>query len=405
MKNVWFALSKQVYVSFAEENSVFLYHTGNGQHLASNMPHAKELIRNVYLPDNLGVLNLDDIVVDDDLLKFINDLLKTNMCTVIDKNEHVQKPINFLPILNLQNDVEKLIQMGEENMIGENVSDYLTRAVLHINEECRQSCPHCDLQFCQTMCCTKGKFSNVMPSETINKLLEQLSHTQTKVIDIIGGDIGLYPNTYELLNIFRQYKQYSYHIWIHVANVNNIILKEKYLKKEIILTFPYDIVKVEQLSSESNCIFHFLVENDSHVRMADDTIKLLDSEKYCIEPVFNGNNMDFFEDNVFLNENDIFSDKIDMREIFCHQKVNTNYFGKLHFFADGSVRANINSAVLGYFPQMHVLELIYEELVCNTAWRKIRTGKECDNCHLKYLCPSPSNYESVIGKENLCKIH
>ena len=121
--------------------------------------------------------------------------------------------------------------------------------------------------------------------------------------------------------------------------------------------------------------------------------------------MFNGNNMDFFEDNVFLDKNDIFSDKIEMREIFCHQKVNTNYFGKLHFFADGTVRANVNSAVLGYFPQMQILEFIYEELIRNTAWRKIRTGEKCDNCHLKYLCPSPSNYEFVIGKDNLCKIH
>lgn len=93
-----------------------------------------------------------------------------------------------------------------------------------------------------------------------------------------------------------------------------------------------------------------------------------------------------------------------MREIFCHQKVNTNYFGTLEFYVDGSVRANANTPIIGSFPESNVLEIIYRELLVNTAWRKIRDGEICSNCNYNYLCPSPSNYELIIAKENLCNI-
>lgn len=40
----------------------------------------------------------------------------------------------------------------------------------------------------------------------------------------------------------------------------------------------------------------------------------------------------------------------------------------------------------------------------NTAWRRIREEEPCNLCLYQYLCPSPSNYEAVIGKTNLCHV-
>ena len=140
------------------------------------------------------------------------------------------------------------------------------------------------------------------------------------------------------------------------------------------------------------------------VEQAEHLIAGIKAERCEWVPIFNGENLKFFEDNVFLNEDDIMSAPVSMREIFCHQKLNTNYFGRLHFFADGEVKADVNKEAVGRFPEKNVLELIYEELTRNTAWRCVRGGVRCSGCRFRYLCPSPGNYETVIGKENLCHV-
>lgn len=38
------------------------------------------------------------------------------------------------------------------------------------------------------------------------------------------------------------------------------------------------------------------------------------------------------------------------------------------------------------------------------AWFKVRDEIPCKNCCNKSLCPSPSNYEIVTNRVNLCNI-
>lgn len=79
-------------------------------------------------------------------------------------------------------------------------------------------------------------------------------------------------------------------------------------------------------------------------------------------------NLDFISQNVFLDEKEILSEKIEMRTIFCNQKLNSNFFGSLSVFPDGSVKVNTNTPVIGKFPDNSLLELIYKELTSNTRF-------------------------------------
>ncbi len=91
-------------------------------------------------------------------------------------------------------------------------------------------------------------------------------------------------------------------------------------------------------------------------------------------------------------------------EIFRNQKLNSNFFGKLYVLPDGSVKANMNSTILGNINTNSLLEIIYLELHKNTAWRKVRDEEPCNACLYQFLCPAPSNYEMVISEPNLCNI-
>jgi len=115
-------------------------------------------------------------------------------------------------------------------------------------------------------------------------------------------------------------------------------------------------------------------------------------------------NKHFFEANVYLTKEDVFSKSLSFREIFARQKLNTNFFGSLTLMPDGKAYANVNSPVLGNIETESMLDLINKEMNENTAWRKTRNATPCTDCLYQYLCPSPANYEHAIGKPNLCHI-
>ncbi len=84
--------------------------------------------------------------------------------------------------------------------------------------------------------------------------------------------------------------------------------------------------------------------------------------------------------------------------------MNTHFFGILTVSANGEVYSNVNNIALGNIADSNLLDLIGKEMTENLSWRKIRDKQPCCDCLYQYLCPSPSNYEIVMNKQNLCHI-
>jgi pseudo-rSAM protein len=84
--------------------------------------------------------------------------------------------------------------------------------------------------------------------------------------------------------------------------------------------------------------------------------------------------------------------------------MNTNFFGALYIYPDGTVKANPNTASIGKLIDTDILQIAETELIKNSAWRKIRDQEPCCQCLYQFLCPSPSNYEFAIGRPNLCHV-
>ena len=49
-------------------------------------------------------------------------------------------------------------------------------------------------------------------------------------------------------------------------------------------------------------------------------------------------------------------------------------------------------------------ELTSNEIKYGKSWLRLREQGICNTCRYKWICPSPSNYEFEIGKQNLCHI-
>jgi len=120
-------------------------------------------------------------------------------------------------------------------------------------------------------------------------------------------------------------------------------------------------------------------------------------------PVYNGENMDFFDSNVFINKDEIVTTNLSKREIFMRQAINIFHFGKLTVLPDGNVYADVNQAPLGTIDDT-TYSIVYKEFTEGKSWLRIRDFAPCKGCIYQWLCPSPSNYEIAIGRFNLCHV-
>jgi pseudo-rSAM protein len=394
-----------VYFSKADDK-ILLYNTNTGEYIENSFPICKQLITDIYEPKNLGIIDLVAKYLEDtDAIEFINEIIEKDFGKRIEVKPNMPKLINLLPILNLQDDIDRLRE-DEEHNVGEKSLQYLNELNIYLNNVCHLNCLYCDLYSKQIKSCNKEKNNTYIQADKIKEILDSLEYAPLKRVNFLGGNIFDYPFLKELTESIKGY-DFDFHYWVHIKNLRNIDL-EIDSHKDILIDFPIDIELVKQsiknYKENKKVIYHFLIENDSQYEETNAIIKATEIANYQIVPVYTGANISFFENNIYLEKKDIFASPISHRIIFCNQKLNSNHFGKLYVLADGSVKANMNTSTLGNIYKNSLLDIISTELNQNTAWRVIRNETPCNQCLYQYLCPPPSNYEVAIGKPNLCHV-
>ena len=172
----------------------------------------------------------------------------------------------------------------------------------------------------------------------------------------------------------------------------------------VVLIDSDDLKRIEILPDIDNVQWNFIVASDSDLGKIN-ALPQIENRRTKILPFYNGENLDFFAENVFMELDDIIENPIDRKNIFRHQTLNDNFFGKLFIMPSGDVYSNLLMPPIGNLSTCTIKELVYKELDEGNVWLKTRnTVSPCKNCLNKDLCPSISNYEFVIGKYNLCHV-
>lgn len=127
-------------------------------------------------------------------------------------------------------------------------------------------------------------------------------------------------------------------------------------------------------------------------------------KKYNFRPKYTGNNINFFEENIYLTKDDILSTSISIKDIFSNQSINIYDFGKINIMPNGDAYANINHPSLGNIYTHSIHEIVSKEIEEGKSWFRVRNQEPCCNCIYQWLCPSPSNLEIEIGRPNLCHV-
>jgi pseudo-rSAM protein len=409
-KDYWFALKSHVYVEF-KSNKMLLYDTHTGNHIETVFEPAIALISQMYKPENLGVTLLSkELQKDADVQNFIKETMEKQMGDLLETEKVPVKPVRLIPILNLQKDIDKLKSKQEiETFIGKDIINYLLEVNIYLNDKCDRTCRQCKKYCTQIRCCTANHTDKELSVTELESIFRQIKYSPVGRINISGGNIlkdGSVNKLQEALSPFGDTFQNVIHYYLHYENYEqNEALKSS--KLELIVNFPINEKSFNQAYSmidKEKTTVHFIVENENQYSVAEELIETLNIEKYTVLPFYTGENFSFFEDNLFTSEEEIFSETLSIREIFRNQKLNSNFFGTLYIFPDGTVKANMNTNPLGNIDSNTILEFLYKELQENTAWRKVRNSYPCDKCLYQFLCPAPSDYEISTGRINFCNI-
>lgn len=403
MKKYWLYILSHTYCN-VKDNGFILYNTLTAEYIVSNSLTIAHYLRELTKPENMGSIQIGEKLLRSvDFKDFWRQFTKKRLGGLVPIKNMTEKPIIMLPILNLQRDYDRIKKLDYMEK-GERLNRYLWEMDIYLNEKCEHNCPYCTEYIKQVHCCTKGN-KKIMSNELLSIIANQTRNTALMKINFFGKDaIQNIPN---IEHSFRDFKG-SICIFRHFKDWNKSLFHVKY-NDNVIVTFPieHDTIVGEWKKNEdvSNITFHFIVCSESEINMAEEIINYLCINQYYIYPFYTKANKDFVRRVFAQSKEDILSESIiSFRKIFSRQKMNNNFFGKLTIMPDGSVSTIKGEKILGNLYKDSLMQIIYRELLENTAWRRIRNQLPCSNCLLQYLCPSPSTYEKAMGINNICLV-
>lgn len=406
-KTYWFGILPHVYY-VKKGVRILLYNTQNGSYIVSSDASVIALTEEMHLKNNLGIIELTQCQLQHSTIAtFVQESKEKNICKLQERMPNSPKPVQLMPILNLQRDVEKLKQ-DKNRSVGEGIMDYLTDVTVVLNEECSCCCPGCGHYEKQFFHCLKGKPRQELAAESIIQFFETIRYAPLRRLSFTGGDVFSYRQWDELRNYFVG-NGITPCLGVHYLNViGEKVDKLKDYPFEIFVTFPMNeklfLERLEFLDGFT-VKYLFSVASEDECSIADTIIQKYNIVNYEFRPFFNGYNLSFFEKEVFLTSDDLATMPVEQRVVFAHQKMNTNFFGQIVLLPNGDVKVNPNGKVLGNIHHDHISNMLEKELVGTDFWRKIRDQKPCVDCLFQFICPSPSNYETVIGRPNLCTLY
>jgi pseudo-rSAM protein len=420
-KSYWLYLQPFVYLSVKKDRAI-LYNTHNGffrEYRGNN--GVMRILRKLDDIRNMYVIPLKAGAVTPEVLGFIKEIRGGFCGDIVDAACSEKKPFQFKPMPRVFQTTRlmtfepklKLLQRDE-------IEEYLEVLDIYINNECSLDCAVCKTAYKQFPHCTKkGNRKNELTLRDLNILLEELKISPIYQLNILGGNILKHS---QLLDITRTLNGFSFKkdYYIHYLNAADnpgwlaAVSKEPLNTIHLLVSLPVDKVDKEVLSkvrgkmkdSGVNYEVHFLVEASGDM----DVIETLCAEEepgaIHLHPYFNGRNLRFFSENIFIDKEAVIESGPGMKKIFSNMIINSLNFRRLTVMSGKDVYANPVHPKIGKLGRESIFDIVRKELVKARSWGKVRKNvAPCKGCEFNALCPPISNYEYALGKYNLCTIH
>ena len=381
----------------------FMYDTEQNKGFEfANSGVVKQICNKLNNVDNLYCVEIAEKYFNDsDFTSWVYGIVKNGMGSISEKRETEVKPISLPPILNLYRNIRRGKRLPE--YVGRRIQEYLHEVVIYLNG-CKTDKDYAK-QFVY-----KPNCSAVLPIEKLQAFLVSLSHKS--VIRLAGDNIFGYP---EIASVVDMARSKSIKLYCHITckDIIGAKIPNPLVYSDVAFNVLCNITDntrkeigeaIQILNSFNNNIkWEFIVESDADCKAVDEIVRELSlgGSSIILTPFFTGDNLLFFEKNVFLTKEDVQALCLSKRNVFAHQILNTNKFGKLTIFPNGEVYANINHPPIGMI-DTPINDMIYKELSKGVSWLDIRDQEPCESCVYQWLCPSPTNYEIAMKRANSC---
>ena len=206
-KNYWLVIAPYVYCCIKGKKAL-LYNTKNWEYLEVENENVIGLLRQLHKRDNLGAVFCEGKMLTELCYSnFISDFVLKEMGGVIDVASFPDKPIQMMPILNLQCDVDKLQQI-EDRGIGENILFNLLEINVFLYNVCDHHCLYCSKYSQQNLCCrvAETETSQVLDISALKSIIAQIRYGVVGRLNLFGGNIWKYPNYNDIPFVTASYQ-------------------------------------------------------------------------------------------------------------------------------------------------------------------------------------------------------
>ncbi len=376
----WLTIEPYVYVSITKKN-VLLYNTLDGETIESNEIEVIELLQEVLKKENYGVISLSaKRLQNKNINVFIKELRERYMGDIIDIALSKEKPIQLLPFFNFVDSERFEIYKRHNFSLERNILENLLEVSIHVDSTTNST-----------------------------KLLSFLQSLPERLTFNVIGNIEKMVNYEELLSFFNLNPSPKNII----CSYTNVIPLQPTFKNNfsygIVVDFPINLQAFNysrQILQNQALPFEYIfnVSSLNDCQQSEQLIEQFQIKRYYLKPIYNGENIHFFKDNIFLSKEDILSTNMSIKNIFANQAINSYDFGKINILPNGEVFSNLNYPSLGNISTSSIYDLVKKEIYEGKSWLRIRNQAPCSQCVYQWLCPPPSDYEILIGYPNLCHI-
>ncbi len=351
-------------------------------------------IENLYTSE----LTTEDIK-DNEVSKWLQSLINIHVGYLKCNIEFTERPVSLKPILKIQNKKEYYELMhsnGEKGEILQNLHEltfYINGSEYGNNEFYKQHIyPLNDYNF--------------LDRSKILSFINNSKNLFLSNINLVGNLFSYFDFERLIQNIYDFSIQFTIYVTINdfLKNKQKIINTKWPINVQfnLLVDTVFDITFIRDISF-SFFITVFVFSEDDFIRFSNIFETFETDYKIFFIPIYNKENLVFFKKNIFIDEKDLQHIDLSKNEIFMRQSFNIGNFGRLTIMPDGKVYANVNSHPLGSIDDSPY-SLVYKEFIAGKSWFKLRDDVPCNDCIYQWLCPSPSNYEIVIDKPNLCHV-
>ncbi len=392
---------------FQESEFYALYNTLNGVLLRYRKDEkAGEIIREIDEEgSNYCALIDDNDISNENIRKLISEIRDAFIGDILEIQSSGKRPFVAKPLLRLINDIHNT---HDENMSGVDVVDNIHEVTFYSQNRCPHNCSYCHEYNKQHLFCTFVEEEYRLKKEEYVECLNRLHAVGGQKINLIVG--AVFDNIIATIINTSEELEIGVDIYIHYRNVLKFPLENLNMRKNKLIILIDDLVDNNEFTLTQKRIqqfsvkWDFLITSEADYEGVEMIIARENLINWTITPFYTGNNLSFFEDNVFMRDEDILISPIARRKIFARQTLNEFFFGKIYIMPNGDVYTNFTDKPIANLANDTLGEIAYIASLPDSSWFLRRNQAPCNNCVYQWLCPSPSNYEFVIGRPNLCHV-